>query len=323
MTLHPKPRVAFTLLELIVVISIIVLLATLSTAAVMRVRDSQRETNTETQLRKIQMGFDQRWKATVDRIKMEDPPAEIINLTKDATTGATNLPRARALHMKLRLRAEFPQTFAECDPAKFQACFPVLYQPANVGLLKIYGPKLLFSTAIQNLTDTADNESAVLLYLILSQTGGGTSFDADAVGNVQPHPIAGNQPRDVKVFMDFYGSPIAFRRWLDAIDDPANLGLAAELSQPPFAPKGSAPDLQDPEGKLGPAQAAVWGPNRNLILSGLFISAVNARPQWNQNINPFDGLNRGPFVYSAGKDKVYGNENDLHSFRLQSTGQGN
>ena len=120
MTLHPKPRGAFTLLELLVVIGIIVLLATLSTAAVMRVRDSQRENNTETQLRKIQMGLDQRSKATLDRIKAEPVPQAIIDLTRSAN-GMTDMARARALHLKLRLRSEFPQTFAECDPVRFQA----------------------------------------------------------------------------------------------------------------------------------------------------------------------------------------------------------
>src|SRR5829696_2498105 len=165
-----NPRAAFTLIELMVVLGIIVLLSTLSVAAVLRVRDSQRETNTNTELRKLQIGIDQRWKATVERIKTEDVPPEIREYTRNAN-GSYDNDRAKALHLKLRLRVEFPQTFAEVEPAKFAAAYPVFLNPQFQGLPKSYGPKPVFTAAVSNLTDTHENESAVLLALILSQTG--------------------------------------------------------------------------------------------------------------------------------------------------------
>jgi len=102
-------------------------------------------------------------------------------------------------------------------------------------------------------------------------------------------------------------------------------GIAAELSQPPFAP-AKYPDLQDPEGRLGPlpAMANNWLPGGRAAALDLFISKVpNTRPLFNQATNPFDGLNRGPYVFSAGKDGQYGTADDLYGFRLQQSGRGN
>src|SRR5262245_30533093 len=236
-----QPRAAFTLIELLVVIGIIVLLAALTTSAVFRVRESQREANTSTRIRELYIGFEQRWKATVERIKTETIPPEIRELTKNAN-GSYDDDRARALHMKLRLRQEFPQTFAEADANKFVVAYPIFNQPpfTNQNLRTLYWPKQLFQFQVQGLTDTADKESAVLLLLILGQTGGGITFDADGVGGVQPDLIGGNAGKMLKVCMDSYGQPIAFRRWADNLDSPQipnapPQGLVAELSSPPFA----------------------------------------------------------------------------------------
>jgi prepilin-type N-terminal cleavage/methylation domain-containing protein len=325
-----KPRAAFTLIELLVVMGIIALLATLSVAAVLRVREGQRESNTSTQLRKIQMGLDQRWKATVERIKTEDVPSEIRELTKNAN-GSYDNDRARALHMKLRLRAEFPQTFAEADPTKFAAAYPILTPvfQSNPKLLTLYGPKPLFAAPIAGLNDTADNESAVLLMLILAQTGGGITFDVDGAGGVQTVPIGGNAGKMMKVYVDYYGQPVAFRRWADNQDSPQMLnappqGVVAELSSPPFA-SGANPDAQDPGGRLK-LPANQWFQNNRTLAVSMFISAVPQqlpRPAFDQNFNPLDGANRGPFVFSAGKDgDYYSTDNNMFSFRLQATGKG-
>src|SRR5690348_7602188 len=108
MTTTSHRRGAFTLLELIVVIGIIILLMGLTIGAVFRVRESQMEKNSTEAVRKIQIAFDQQWKAARDQIASEKAiPQGILDATRKQT-GSFDATRAHALYMKLRLRQEFP-----------------------------------------------------------------------------------------------------------------------------------------------------------------------------------------------------------------------
>src|SRR5690349_21316859 len=120
MRIRTDRRPAFTLIELIVVIGIIALLATLSAAAVMRVQESQRESNTNKYLLKLSTALEAQRKAVRDRVSQETPHDLVFAITARAD-GTRDIPRAKALHMKLRMRQEFPQTYAE---ARFQFTGP-------------------------------------------------------------------------------------------------------------------------------------------------------------------------------------------------------
>jgi prepilin-type N-terminal cleavage/methylation domain-containing protein len=332
MKIPANRRPGFTLMELIVVIGIILLLMALTLSAVFRVRESQVEKVSTESVRKIQIGFDQQWKAARDQIITEKGtatvatqtgvvPQTIANATKSAN-GSNNTVRRDALHMKLRLRQEFPQSFAEADRTRFVAAYPAFGSTPD---LQVYLPKLSLSNTIQPLApDSADKEAAVLLYLILTQGRGGVTFNPENVGGVTTMTVGGAQ---MKVFTDAWGNPITFRRWTDANDDPIN-AVANELSQPPFAPlaaPGKYQDLQDPEGSLGSSQAANWATPRATVLQQLFINQLgnDPFPVFNANINPFDGLNRGPVVFSMGKDGKSFTPDDIYGFRIQQSGKGN
>lgn len=323
MTTNLHRRAGFTLLELIVVIGIIVLLGSLTIGVVFRVREGQIEKNSNESVRKLQIGFDAYWKAVRDKVAAERTiPNAIRDGTKPNPNGSYDPTRAQALHFKLRLRQEFPQTFIEADRARFLAAFPAFATNPD---LATYLPKPVFSTLLSGTAnDVPDKESAVLLYLILSQGTGGVTFNVENVGGIQTIPVGGVQH---KVFVDGFGSPISFRRWADMVDDPNNLGIVAELSQSPYAATGKGLDHQDPERKLAPPlpqDPNPWVPALRLPALGLFISSTaNTRPLFNVNINPMDGLNRGPYVFSAGRDKVYSSQDDLLGFRLQQQGRGN
>src|SRR6478672_4034503 len=100
MTTRLHRRGAFTLLELIVVIGIIVLLLSLTAAAVFRLRASQMEKNTNTHLLKIHSALQQQYSAAIDRIKKETPPAGVIAMTKNPD-GTTDMARAKAFHLRM------------------------------------------------------------------------------------------------------------------------------------------------------------------------------------------------------------------------------
>jgi len=179
-TVRNRRRAGFTLLELIVVIGIIILLAGLTMGAIFRVRDSQMEKTSTENVRKIQTGFEAQWKAAGDQIRAEKSiPQIILDLTKTAN-GGYDATRAHALHMKLRLRQEFPQTFAEADPKRYMAVFNPTNDPTLNAILSQYPPKATFAVAVAGLPDApADIEGAVLLYLILNQGRGGVTFNVD------------------------------------------------------------------------------------------------------------------------------------------------
>jgi len=176
MRLPANRRPAFTLIELIVVLGIIALLATLSVAGVMRVQKAQREISSDRTLRAVQIGLDQQYKAAVDKIKTENPHDLIVQATSNG--GVPDMTRARALHMKLRLRQEFPQNFAE---ARFQ--FP----PALAALNAQYGPKPIYIAAIgaagnPPAPSPEAKEAAILLVVALSQTRNGVTFNVREAG---------------------------------------------------------------------------------------------------------------------------------------------
>jgi len=145
MYVRTRLRPAFTMIELIVVIGIIVLLATLSAATVMRVRTAQRETNTNNVMRAVTMGLNEQWKQAVQKISAEEPHEIIRQMTSKSQQAGCgdDKSRAKALHMYLRLRQEFPQTFTE---ARFmfsgQWQNPCTGQVHNLaGLNAMYGPR--------------------------------------------------------------------------------------------------------------------------------------------------------------------------------------
>jgi len=208
-------RRAFTLIELIVVLGIIALLATLTAAAVMRYQQAQKESNTNTHLRKIHMELEKQWTAKVALIKSEPVPQVLKEYTKNAD-GTYDNARAKALHMKLRLRQEFPQNFGEVNSTVTLSTM----DPTNTIVLAqyVYGSKPAFKTAIKNpvMIDTPlEAQSAAMLALILSQGSGGSTTDVDAIARTKTldYPQQGGGSIALKVFADEWDNHIAFCGW--------------------------------------------------------------------------------------------------------------
>ncbi len=338
MTRRLHRRGAFTLLELIVVLGIIILLMGLTISAVFRLRASQMEKNTNTHLLKIHKALEQQYSAAVDRIKKENPPAAVVVATKNADGTGDNL-RAKAFHLEMRLRQEFPQKFEEVFTTP-----PPLVDPSG-GSAYVYTPKSAFKTAIGNPLQNPANvypdpvdgtgntiqeaQAAALLVLILSQGQGGTATNPESIAPTKlinfPQNGQNQPPVSLRVFVDEWGTPISFRRVAD--DDMTD--VLAELN-PQFAgvmppqPLPSSLDPRDPEGRL---LNQTW-PGRNALKSFLISNNPPNRPFIQE---PFDGRNRGPFVFSAGGNKQFWNANgsmevsldNLYSYRLAQSGKGN
>lgn len=328
MYVRTKLRPAFTLIEMVVVIGIIVLLATLSAATVMRVQKSQRESNTNNALRAVAIGLDQQWKQAVAKIGAEEPHEIILQMTSKGPAAGCgqDKARAKALHMHLRLRQEFPQTFAE---ARF--VFPAMQwqSPCNgqvynlASLNAMYGPKPVYIAAIgTNGNGTEPQEAGALLPIVLAQNRGGAAFNALEAGPTNSINFGG---REYRVLIDSWGHEICLRRRaVDAEMSFNNNMIANELNTEPFVSKQAMTsgfkDPADPEGKLTPN---VWtGAN---ALPGVRVLAASwfRGPLNNAIADPFDGFNRGPYVMSGGQDETYTTPDDLLSFRIAGIGRGN
>jgi prepilin-type N-terminal cleavage/methylation domain-containing protein len=313
-------RSGFTLIELLVVISLIAALLALTIGVVFRVMGNQRESNTNTNLRKIHMMLDQQWQAKIDQIKKETPPQIIVEACRNAD-GSVDEDRARAFHLKMRLRQEFPQNFGEVYSG---GSFTLNGQTYN------YTGKASYKAALKNplqpmpntfVENLPEQQSAAMLVLILSQGGGGATTDPETIATTMlvDYPQQGGGSIKLRVFADSWNHHIAFRRAAD--DDMQD--VLAELNLPPFVGNGN-PDPQDPAGRL---RIPNW-PFRNQLKSYLASPNPQSRPYI---IDPFDGLNRGPFAFSAGKNGLFTdstgameqNLDNLYSYRVQQSGKGN
>lgn len=319
MTRHTIRRAGFTLIELLVVLSIMALLTAITAGAVFRYKQSSMEKDAGLRIQKLDIGLQQQWKAIVDKAKTEEVPQGVLELTRARGTspllpGAYDNARARALHMKLRLQQEMPQTFGEA-----RADVKVMINLSSGQTITIaYPNKQAIIQAIGTTgNDSPENEAAALLYLILTQGRGGSTFDAEGSAPVQVRTINGRQ---MKIFVDPWDQPIVFRR---TVAD-GEVALGQELNGLPYVTADQIAsgnrDPLDPNGRLKMPVTAWHQPANGPSYRDIAKSILSNNTY---QVDPFDGTNRGPYIQSAGRNKTYSDDDDLYSFRIQQYGKGN
>lgn len=279
-------RPGFTLVELLIVLTIIAVIAALSAVALFGTTDTQRRNSTDQVLDKLQKTLDDEYQ-TVNK-KAASSDAANGSIPQAVVLYADGLQRARTFWAAANLRREFPQSFAE----------------AGAAVTVVPGVTLPVLTPFAGLANASNphEESAALLYMILSQksaSGGGASTDGgNVLGPTRDVTLNG---RSFKVFVDSWGNSIGFRRW----------DTSGELQGSDYAPAGAGnKDPLDPSNLVfgwTDATKRTWAGTN----SGLF-------PNWPAgNLPP---LNRRAAVYSPGKDKTVGNLDDQLAYRLLKLG---
>ena len=318
MTTRQARRAGFTLVEMLVVISIIAILAAISVGAFFLVRGSSEKNAAEATLNKLHSTFDVKYKAVLDDAKKTVPDALVVACGNDKD-------RALVVWTLAKLKNEFPQTKAEATAT---------YMLPGGKL----APRAVFAAATTiNLTPppgynpadvAAFNAAAVssaLMHAALTATGGGGTMG----GSEGLQQQVGSAPNGVPYFRDSWGMPIGFLR------DATNTEI-----QPPIPPSGAA----SPNSYFKANRAIVGGtpfyvntpfdPRARMVdlpanisyrkIYGPLLGMAAANPV------EFNNFNRMPTFYSAGPNKEFGTNpvsltqdeslDNLFSYRLRREG---
>jgi prepilin-type N-terminal cleavage/methylation domain-containing protein len=279
-------RLAFTLLEIVVVLTIILVLAAITAGAVLRYTTTQQGYNTQSLLRKLQARLDTQVRLVAQRAMQE--PIGTGCVGTGSTTGAAavssaqaaifhianNAPdKARVIWVKLRLKQAFPNSFAEAlNPDN--GYFANIVTGVSLPPLPTY-QKYLNNAGVTFSSGTLYNgipapnsyyESSACLLLALQggQSGGGISADDIGPSFLRDFPLNGTT---VKLIVDGWDTPVAFCRW----------PWGCYAINPSGAPPGSGPQpgIYNPI-NVSPSQATPNDPSdpRGVLCDYLWVGAL-------------------------------------------------
>ena len=328
--LDPRPliRGGFTLVELLVVISLIAILLALSAGAFFRIQSSQNVFNAEKTLEKLHSLMDSKWKITLDDAR-KTVPADATFLT---SLGGDK-ERAQIVWTYAKLKNEMPMTFAELLGPSGTVAAP---QPITLQLvptpIQLY-PRKVYLNVITAASAGASLElqSAALFYTMVSQTAsGGTMNSAEGTS----YQTTTDSATGLTHFVDAWGKPVAFVRH----------ALNGEINSTPFAHPAKAKGYPtgplinsslDNGGKLTFDMKNTWyfpaypAPSINLNTAQNLRGSLNVGLPTAYEVK-FDNVNQLPTLVSAGANNDFGANwldpsdddaaDNLLSYRLRSVG---
>jgi prepilin-type N-terminal cleavage/methylation domain-containing protein len=203
------PRGGFTLIELMVVITIIAALLALTASATMKVLATSQANNTQTRLDAVQSQLSRAWSKVKDEAYKETIPPAIATWiqTNLAGSDANASGRTRVIYVKLKLRQAFPMNFNE-------ALYPPTLPGNNVcPMAPLPGyVSFLGSLGITG-TSGAAYESSACLLMALQRGASGAGINPEqiagggAISSITT-PSGGSMP----YLTDSWGRPIFFTR---------------------------------------------------------------------------------------------------------------
>ena len=293
LTRHPRFRRGFTLVELLVVIVVISIMASLALGGLWRATTVAKTRHTQALIRKLHDRVMARWQELRDRRLPIDGFAAYGNVNsvvappyaRIANWGVNPSQWGRLLAKRELMRLELPQNWMEVttQPAVLS---PFAAPPANQYTTSI---RESYLTAYNNNIDpttgalappTITNESAECLYLIVMR---GQDDNPSLVEQFSRDNIGDADQDGAPEFLDAWGNPIRFLRWAPGfVIDPITGGRISDLQ--------NGLDWFDPQ--TPPNNYDGLDPMR-LDVSD---ASVFPSPGW--------GYSLTPLIYSSGPDKV-------------------
>jgi prepilin-type N-terminal cleavage/methylation domain-containing protein len=327
----PARRPAFTLVELLVVMAIILVLAALTLGAIVGLVGTQQQAVTEDTFRTIDAKLRQHWNYVLKQARDEalQGSAKIMpGVYKLAGAGSPNIQniekRAQVIHIKLRLIQAFPESFSELvNP-------PYLNVKIGGATYNLLPDALYLSTykgALANINATNHNaltesSACLLMALKVARGSGATTLKDDDL----PSRVIDWDNDGIKEIVDSWGTPIRFKRFAMAIGGSTVIADELDGMCPPPAKISTVytdpndktkplllHDTLDPFGYLGDFNwynTPATMPYRQIVEQQLLFGTIT-------------GKYSVPYVQSAGSDKTLDDSDDIYSFRLTMGNHGN
>lgn len=204
-------RSGFTLVELLIVLSILIVLFSLTVGAVSRFRGMGYEMATTNVLKTVKTLLERQWKTVADKADREAIPATVqptVNALAEVSDNLT-APRARVLYTKLRLKHAFPVSFAEVYTTYYTAPFAMReYQSylTNLGITAANHTATTF---------TPEQQNAICLLMILERGPGGEGTTSNELANATV--VLGTSPppanKEIRGLVDGYRHPLILCRF--------------------------------------------------------------------------------------------------------------
>jgi hypothetical protein len=256
----------------------------------MRYIGVQQKTNTEANISKLYEALKEQWDTVIRQANTEPISPQAMAIANYAT-GSGNDAQARIIHIKLRLKQEFPMNYTEILNPYTQA--------NNTKGWWDLDPLPSYVRALQNAGIFAGGnnpptpaENSTCLALALSRARGGSEFNLDNLGS-NAKTIDLNT--GLVMFADGWGMPIVFYRWPTSNDE-----LDASNPAGPGSPQLTFRDPQDPTGAL--FNPNWWVPNHNWTAGTPIWSPFEMQCHSLFNGNPAIGapISVGPFPWTSG-----------------------
>jgi prepilin-type N-terminal cleavage/methylation domain-containing protein len=212
--LHAVLKPAFTLVELLVVVVILTVLASLSLAGLTGARQRAKIDKTRSTIRKI------------DAVMR--PMYDSYRTRRVVTTGATRTATANTTLITKRgiMAREMPDSWDDIPSTK--AVFDALPAAYQTSILRTYTNY----RAANSTLSASDNASHECLYLIASRSG----FEPDALELFRNDEVIDADGDGAKEFSDGWGSPIAFMRWAPGFSSPVQANVYSADAHDPLDP---------------------------------------------------------------------------------------
>jgi len=232
-------RSAFTLVELLVVLTILVLLAALTAAAVLKFKDTGPRVATTSNLSKILANINTQWKAVRDQAAADTMSAPANQPFLTYVTSQLNLtpadPRVRALYVKLKLQQAFPTSFKEALAPGGQTN---LAWPPYVRYLGKYQVTAAINFDMPPWADpttdppkdTLDLQQAVCVLMILEVGPKNTQITSDDLRATTVGPVDLPNNRSAPAIVDGWRQAVRFTRSYGGATDQAPALLSVGFS---------------------------------------------------------------------------------------------